>query len=226
MSSVSDCDELPYEMYSAAEERANRLTHGVGFILSICGGIYLLVTALRGHGWERTLACVPYVVSLSAVYAMSTLSHVRFDERRRALFRSLDQGSIYLLIAGSFTPLAVAYLPVSVCWSILGTMWAIALVGFAAKVFFSHQVNAVSVWVYVLLGWMPILATPWLMASVPSSGLMLGLAGGLCYTLGTVFLVFDDRVAYFHALWHLLVMAGSTLHFLTNLWYVAYAPIA
>ena len=97
----------------------------------------------------------------------------------------------------------------------------IALAGFAAKVFFAHQVNSVSIWVYVALGWMPILATPWLLEFVPLNGLMLGLGGGICYTVGTVFLMFDHRFAYFHALWHLFVMAGSTLHFLTILCYVA-----
>jgi hemolysin III len=224
MSCVSEPVALPFGMYSEAEERANRLTHGLGFVLSVCGAIYLLATASAQHGWERTLACMLYAGSLSAVYAMSTLSHGPFSESRRALFRSLDQGFIYLLIAGSFTPLAVAYLPPLVCWLILGAMWTIALTGFAAKVFFAHQVNAVSVWVYVLLGWMPILATPWLIGTVPLNGLLLGLGGGLCYTVGTVFLVFDNRVAYFHALWHVLVMAGSTLHFLTILCYVARMP--
>ncbi|MDB5340945.1 MAG: yqfA, partial [Planctomycetaceae bacterium] len=160
----------------------------------------------------------------SAVYAMSTLSHGPFDERRRTLFRSLDQGFIYLLIAGSFTPLAVAYLPTTVCWCILGMMWTIALTGFAAKVCFAHQVYAVSIWVYVMLGWMPILAAPWLLGTVPMNGLLLGLAGGICYSVGTVFLVFDHRVVYFHALWHVLVIAGSTLHFLVILCYVAQVP--
>ena len=221
MGCVSESEKFPIGMYSEAEERANRVTHGFGFVLSVCGAAYLLATAFERHGWGLTIACLLYTVSLSAVYAMSTLSHGPFDERRRDLFRSLDQGFIYLLIAGSFTPLAVAYLPVTVCWCILGSMWMIALAGFAAKVFFAHQVNSVSIWVYVALGWMPILATPWLLEFVPLNGLMLGLGGGICYTVGTVFLMFDHRFAYFHALGHLFVMAGSTLHFLTILCYVA-----
>lgn len=221
MSCVSESEGLPYGMYSEAEERANRVTHGLGFLLSLCGAACLLTTAFERHGWGLTIACVLYAASLSGVYAMSTLSHGPFDERRRNRFRSLDQGFIYLLIAGSFTPLAVAYLPATVCWCILGSMWAVALVGFAAKVFFSHQVNCVSIWVYVALGWMPILATPWLLGVVPINGLVLGLAGGFCYSIGTIFLVFDHRIAYFHAVWHLLVIAGSTLHFLTIFCYVA-----
>lgn len=221
MSCVSEAVVHPFGVYSKGEERANCVTHGVGFILSLCGAVYLLTTAFQQHGWVLTSACVLYAISLSAVYAMSTLSHGPFDERRRTLFRSLDQGFIYLLIAGSFTPLAVAYLPTTVCWCILGAMWTIALTGFVAKVCFAHQVYSVSIWVYVLLGWMPILATPWLLGAVPINGLMLGLAGGICYSVGTVFLVFDHRVAYFHAVWHVLVIAGSTLHFLTILCYVA-----
>ena len=224
MSCVSESEGLPFGMYSEAEERANFSTHALGFVLSVWGAVYLSMTAYQYHGWGRGIACVLYTASLSTVYAMSTLSHGPFDERRRALFRSLDQGFIYVLIAGSFTPLGVAYLPAIVCWCILGAMWAIALTGFVAKVCFAHQVNAVSVWVYVLLGWMPILATPWLLGVVPINGLLLGLAGGLCYTAGTIFLVFDHRIAYFHALWHVLVMAGSALHFLAILGYVAQLP--
>lgn len=224
MSGVSVAAELPFGVYSAAEERANYLSHGLGFVLSVWGAVYLSLTAFHQHGWERASVCVLYAASLSAVYAMSTLSHSSFDERHRALFRSLDQGFIYLLIAGSFTPLAVAYLPATVCWCILGSMWTIALTGFSAKVFYAHQVCAVSVWVYVILGWMPILATPWLLGAVPINGLILGLAGGFCYTGGTVFLMFDNRGRYFHAVWHLLVMAGSALHFLVILFYVARVP--
>ena len=173
-------------------------------------------------GWVRLLACVVYVASLMAVYAMSTLSHGPFSERRRTFFRSLDQGFIYFLIAGSVTPLAVTYLPSTVCWLLLGTMWTIAVAGFVTKVFFAHRVDAVSVWIYVLMGWLPILTAPWFLELAPA--LLLGVAGGLSYTLGTVFLIYDNRVPHFHAVWHLFVMAGSAIHYYATLVFVARLP--
>lgn len=214
----------PFGMYSESEERSNRWTHGLGFVLSVLGSIYLIAKIPEQSGWIRLLACLIYAVSLMAVYAMSTLSHGPFSEHRRAFFRSLDQGCIYFFIAGSVTPLAVTYLPATVCGLLLGTMWAIAITGFITKVGYAHRVNAVSVWIYVLLGWMPILASPWFIELAPRPALLLGLAGGLCYTFGTLFLIFDSRVPHFHAVWHLFVMAGSTLHYLVTLDYVAKIP--
>lgn len=224
MSTIDQAVEFPVGMYSEAEERANRLTHGVGFMLSVVGAIYLVSVVSARSDLGRLLACVIYVASLMAVYAMSTLSHGPFGGRWRTFFRALDQGFIYFLIAGSVTPLAVTYLPSTVCWLLLGLMWTIAGAGFIAKVFFVHRVDSVSVWVYVLLGWMPILASPWFLEMAPVSSLLWGLAGGICYTLGTVFLIFDGRVPHFHAVWHLFVIAGSVLHFCTTLFYVAQVP--
>jgi hemolysin III len=225
MNQISNPVELPFGMHSYAAERANLVTHACGIVLSICGAIYLLITVSQQHDWIRFAACALYGLSLIVVYTMSTLSHCPFTAQGRDRFRALDQGCIYFLIAGSVTPLAVAYLPAEVCWPLLGVMWTVALLGFLAKVAFSHRIDAVSVWIYILLGWLPILAVKWFIASVPTTGLMWALAGGLFYTFGTLFLVFDDRKVYFHAMWHLCVMAGSTLHYLTNLVYVAQQPL-
>lgn len=221
MSPPSEPTPFPCGMYSESEERSNRLTHGCGFVLSVAGAVYLVGSVPERAGWERLLACVVYSASLMAVYAMSTLSHGSFTDRRRTYFRALDQGCIYFLIAGSVTPLAVTYLPSTVCGLLLGTMWTIAVAGFIAKVCFSHRVDAVSVWIYVLLGWLPILATPWFLELAPLSTLLWGLAGGLCYTVGTVFLIFDHRVPHFHAVWHLFVMSGSAIHYFATLYFVA-----
>lgn len=210
-------------MVSEAEERANRWTHGIGFLLSLIG-VAILAWHLRDAAEvTRPIACGLYGASLLLVYAMSTLSHGAFTSKTRDVFRSLDQGCIYFLIVGTYTPLSAIYLPYAVFWCLLGCMWALAIAGFVSKVFFSHRVNSVSVIIYVLLGWLPILTTPWVIPLVPSIVLWGVLAGGLCYTLGTVFLVCDKRVRYFHALWHLWVIAGSTLHYLTILYAVSSA---
>ncbi len=223
MTRIEEPSQLPCGMYSEAEERANRWTHGCGFVLSVVGAVYLVSAIPEQSGAKRLVACVVYVLSLMAVYATSTLSHGPFNNRWRSFFRALDQGFIYCLIAGSVTPLAVTYLPSNICWLLLGMMWTIAGAGFITKVCFAHRVDAVSVWIYVLLGWLPILASPWFQELAPRPALLWGLAGGVCYTLGTVFLIFDNRVPHFHAIWHLFVMAGSAIHFFATLFYVARA---
>ena len=209
---------------SHGEELVNALTHGFGLLLSVSGTI-LMAFALYSQAdpWRR-IGCAVYLASLIAVYATSTLSHSFTTPRWRSFFRSLDQGFIYLLIAATYTPISLAYLRTGVWWLLLGAVWSIALYGFVTKVFFAHRVEAVTVWSYVLLGWLPILSVPKLMTIVDSyNGFWLMLAGGLCYTIGTVFLICDHKVRHFHALWHLFVIAGSTCHFLAILFFVASA---
>lgn len=209
--------ELPWGMLSEAEERANRWTHAIGFLLSLWG-VLLLAKELWGtQELIRPLACALYAASLLLVYATSTLSHGNFSSQRRNFFRSLDQGCIYFLIVGTYTPLSVIYLPYMGFWILLGSMWILAIIGFVSKVFFSHRVNSVSVIMYVLLGWLPILTTPWAISLMPSFALWGILVGGICYTLGTLFLANDKRILHFHAVWHLWVIAGSAVHFQTIL---------
>lgn len=203
------------------EEIANTVTHGLGFLLSVAGATALILSVLRvGDGW-RVAGCTIYAFSLVAVYAMSTLSHFCTVDKQRRFFRRLDQGFIYVLIVGTYTPFSMAFLRTLPWWSFLAALWTIAMVGFFSKVMLAHRVNRVSIWIYVLLGWLPIVATPYLVDPVGSTGLWWMLIGGLCYTLGTVFLIFDNRVRHFHALWHLSVIAGSLCHFLVILLCVA-----
>jgi hemolysin III len=142
----------------------------------------------------------------------------------RHWFRSLDQGSIYLLIVGTCMPFAAVYLRSGWWCLFFGVMWTIALSGFVSKIMFSHRVEAVAIWSYVLLGWMPIATVPSLMELVPATALWWMLIGGLCYTCGTLFLVFDNRHPLFHAVWHVFVMLGSTCHFMAILLFVGDWP--
>jgi len=203
------------------EEVANTLTHGLGFLLSILAAAALTICVLgKGDAW-RVVGCLIYAACLMAVYAMSTLSHICSDRKLKHFFRTLDQGCIYLLIVATFTPFSLAYLR-TVPWGLfLALMWAIALFGCISKVFLAHRVNRVAIWIYIALGWMPIATAPSLVGIVPDTALWLMLIGGLCYTLGTAFLIFDNRVRHFHALWHLFVIAGSSCHFFAIRLYVA-----
>jgi hemolysin III len=206
---------------SRAEERANAMTHGLGLALSLVGAVVMAVSVLGDGDVWRAVGCSVYVASLIAVYAMSTLSHSFTTPKWRAFFRALDQGCIYFLIAATYTPFSLAYLRTTPWWLLLGAIWAIALWGFLSKVVFSHRVESVSLWPCILLGWMPTVSVPALAGIVPFAAFWWMLIGGLCYTLGTLFLRYDYKVRHFHAVWHLFVIAGSTCHFLAILAFVA-----
>ncbi len=206
-----------------SEELTNTLTHGLGLVLSILGALVLVARAAdTGNAW-RILGCGVFAAALVAVYAASTLSHMTWPPWRRR-FRILDQAFIYLLIVATFTPLALEYLQRSWGWLLLAAMWTVALVGFISKIWFAHRIDAVTVWSYVVLGWLPILPAAQYVELVPAAALWWVLLGGLCYTTGTIFLVLDYRRYHFHAIWHLFVIAGSTCHFAAIFQYVANRP--
>jgi hemolysin III len=210
---------------SLAEELANSLTHGIGLILSLVGGLLLIGEVLAQPNTWRLAGCGIFASALVAVYAASTLSHAVTRPSWRLAFRILDQAFIYLLIVGTYTPFALEYLRFGWWWVFFSLIWAAALVGFFSKLIFLHRINAVTIWSYVLLGWLPIIPAWTYLDVVPWGALVLIFVGGLCYTAGTVFLVLDHRPFHFHAIWHLFVMAGSSFHFCGVLFYVARAPL-
>jgi hemolysin III len=198
-----------------AVELVNAITHGIGLVLSIVGAVALIVRS-HSHGDAYLVAgCTVFSMTLIAVYGASTLSHVPLGPRLRRLFRRLDQGAIYLLIVGTCMPFALVYLRTGWWLLFFGLMWTAAWCGFVSKTLFSHRVDAVAIWIYVILGWMPIATVPSLMGAVPATVLWWMLVGGLFYTCGTLFLACDDRYPLLHGVWHLFVVAGSTCHFLT-----------
>jgi len=198
---------------ATSEEFANTVTHGFGFLLSVAGAQWMIarLAALR-DAWLIT-GCGVYLLSLLGVYAMSTLSHAATSVKWRTLYRQLDQGFIYLLIVATYTPFSLAYLHGPAWRALLCGMWSVALIGFIAKVFFAHRVYSVSVAAPSLLGWVTIVAVPTLLRTAPAGVFGLIVSGGVCYTLGTLFLIYDARVRHFHAIWHMCVIAGSTCHF-------------
>jgi hemolysin III len=206
---------------SDPEEAANTLTHGLGFLLSVVGAIVMAIWVVRqGDSW-RVLGCLTFSVSLVTVYAMSTLSHSFSAPKRKRLFQTLDQAFIYLLIVSTHTAFSLAFLRTTPWWVFLAVMWTIAMLGFLSKVLLAHRVDGIAVWIYVGLGWMPVTSATSLVGAVPAVGLWWMLIGGLCYTVGTVFLIFDNRGRYYHAIWHIFVFAGSACHFFVILIYVA-----
>jgi hemolysin III len=184
------------------------------------GALVMMKGVLAAGNSRLTIGCGVYLLSLLAVYAMSTLSHSATSVRWKSLFRQLDQAFIYLLIVGTYTPYSLAYLHGWYFTALLIAMWSVALIGFVAKTFFAHRVEAVSVISYVTLGWMPIFAIPTLWHVAPHGVIEAVFAGGLCYTVGTLFLTYDEHVKHFHAAWHMCVISGSACHFIGMLVFV------
>ncbi len=147
---------------------------------------------------------------MAAVYLCSTMSHAVYDPVRRHRWRAWDQGMIYALISGTYTPFIWQNSPAGWRVPMLAAVWIAAALGFYSKVLASHRINGISTVTYIMLGWLP--AIP-LVSRTPTECLAWMVAGGIAYTAGTVFLQLDARVKYFHALWHLMVIAGSTCHF-------------
>lgn len=207
-----------------AVELVNAVTHGIGLVLSVVGAVVLIARSYSQGDAYLVVGCTVFSITLIAVYAASTLSHAPLGPRLRHLFRRLDQGSIYLLIVGTCMPFALVYLRTGWWFVFFGVMWTLALCGVVSKTLFSHRVDAVAIWIYVLLGWMPIATVPSLMEVIPAAALWWTLVGGLFYTCGTLFLAYDDRYPLFHGVWHMFVIAGSTCHFLTIFFFVGDSP--
>jgi len=206
------------------EEAINTITHGLGCVLSVVGVVWLFDVVARSGSPAQIVACVIYGVALVAVYLASALSHAFHQSRWRRLFRMIDQACIFLLIAGTFTPLAVTYLSMLHWWWLLAVMWGIALAGFTSKAFFAHRVDAVTARLHLMMGWLPVVTLKPMVTVAPGGMLAWMAVGGVCYTVGTIFL-HRDHYPYFHGVWHLLVIAGSACHFVAILLYGT-APVA
>jgi hemolysin III len=206
-------------LLSPADELANGLTHGVAAVVSLAGAVWLIAAAAQRGSALMTLACASFAVSLTGVFTMSALSHVVGLPRLRQFFRTLDQAAIYLLTAGSASPFFVRYLlPQGWGW-MLPAMWGIALYATWVKLR-GHRVNSVSVGFNVAMGWFPVVAAKPMLTSMPAGCTALVVASGTLYMLGVVFLCHDERRRYFHAVWHLLVVAASACTYAAILLYV------
>jgi hemolysin III len=191
------------------QEVANSITHGLGLLLSIVASLFVAFT-FAWPDYGMAFACGVYGLSLVIVYTVSTLSHAIQNESAKHHLRAWDQGVIYWLIAGTYTPFAWASLEDTNRVLMLTSVWTFAILGFCSKVLGYHRINSFSSLSYVLLGWIPGMILVW---TVPFECAIGMVAGGLAYTLGIVFLINDHRQWYFHALWHVAVIAGSACHF-------------
>lgn len=202
---------------TSIEELANAITHGVGLVLSLIGFAVLLVLALmRGGPWQIA-GCAIYGVTLVSLYAASTLYHSASSPRLKRALLIFDHCAIYLLIAGTYTPFLLVNLRGPWGWSLFGVVWGLALAGVLFKFWFAGHFPILSTSFYVLMSWVGLVAVKPVLAHIPSTGLLWLAVGGLMYMLGVVFYAIR-KIPFNHVIWHLLVMAGSTCHYVAILY--------
>jgi len=205
--------------FSLTEEIWHAITHGIGLGLSIAG-LVILVVFSSIHGTALSITSVAIFGSaLIILYGSSTLYHAITHTKVKKIFQQLDHASIYVLIAGTYTPITLLTLEGTWGWSIFAVVWSSALLGIILKMFYPGRFERFSLILYLLMGWMIVIAMQPLMESMESGGLWLLLAGGLSYTFGVIFYVWDN-LPFNHAIWHLFVLGGSVLHYLMILLYV------
>ena len=201
-------------------ERFNSISHLVGAALALAGSSLLIVVAARlGDPWKIVSFSI-YGVMLVTLYLFSTLYHSVRGPAKDVL-RKFDHCSISLLIAGSYTPFALVSLRGAWGWSLLGVVWSLGLLGMVQEIWFAKGARVLSLVIYVLMGWMALVAVEPLWQALKPAGFAWLVAGGLFYTVGIIFYATDHKVRHGHGLWHLFVLAGSICHFLTVLLYVA-----
>ena len=205
--------------YTVGEEIANSLTHGVGAVLAI-GGSALLVTsaAMRGDV-SHVVSCSIFGGAMVVLYTASTLYHSVTTPRAKRALQVLDHTAIFLLIAGTYTPFTLVSLRGPWGWSLFGTVWGLAVTGIILEIAFPRRWPALSLALYLAMGWVVVVAVKPLLAVLPTGGLVLLVLGGLAYTVGIIFYAWR-RLPYGHAIWHLFVLVGTILHFFAVLFYV------
>ena len=207
---------LPH--YTLGEEIFNSVSHGVGVALACVGfGILIVLSALYGDAWAVSSSIV-YSFSLFALYLASTLYHACPNRRVKGVLQVLDHCSIFLLIAGTYTPYTLITLRGALGWTLFAVVWGAAIVGVVLNAIDVRKYSRISMVCYVAMGWVVVLAIRPLMASLAWRGLVLLALGGVFYTVGIVFYVI--RRNYMHSIWHLFVLAGSVCHYLSILLYV------
>ncbi|WP_124222573.1 PAQR family membrane homeostasis protein TrhA [Aquisalibacillus elongatus] len=205
--------------FTRKEEHINALTHGLGALLSIAGLVILIVySSLYGNVWHIVSVTV-YGTSMLIMYLSSTIVHSLRDGKAKDFFLFLDHSSIYLFIAGTYTPILLVLLRGPIGWTLLGVIWGVAILGIIFKIFFVKRFMIVSTLIYIFLGWFIVFVWNPLAAEMALEGLVYLIVGGIFYSVGSIFYMWRG-FPYHHAVWHLFVIAGSAFHFFAILFYV------
>lgn len=203
---------------SEFEERLNAGTHGIGALLGVVALILLIVYNSDKAAYSL-LSVVLYGLSIIILFTASTLYHAIKREKHKHYFRVLDHISIYLLIAGTYSPVCLILLEQSKGWLLFWMVWGIAALGLVLKIFFTGKFEVFSLALYLVMGWLVVFDFSYLSQVMGPQGILWLFAGGLFYTLGIVFYAIE-RIPYNHVIWHLFVLAGAISHFFMVFWYV------
>lgn len=204
--------EYEHDHESPREELANALTHGLGALAALIGGIVLVAMAANyGNGWQLAGAIV-FSLALVLLYAASTLYHASRDRVVRGRMKVFDHCAIFVLIAGTYTPFTLVGLRADGGWWLFAAIWTLAVAGVVFKLFFTGRFKGLSTLIYIGMGWMAVLAIKPFLRQIPPDTLAWLLGGGLAYTFGTLFYM-SQRIPFAHAIWHGFVLLGSACHF-------------
>jgi len=211
----------PKRDQSQPEEFANSLSHGIGLIAAIVGAPFLIIHAMRHGDTKFIVGTSVFAVVTILLYLASTLYHMLPIGKIKRVFNVIDHSIIFLLIAGTYTPFTLGVLRGAWGWTLLGIVWGLALVGVTLKAFNKASHPILSTGLYLLMGWIVVIAIHPLVTRMPTAGLLWLVAGGLFYTAGVAFYATDSRLQYGHLIWHLFVLAGTACHYFAVLWYAA-----
>lgn len=200
-------------------EKFNAWSHLIGAVLAAIGAVWLLVLASSTGDLWKIVAVAIYGVTLIVLYSISTLYHSMRGPAKRVM-QKLDHLSIYLLIAGSYTPFCLVTLRGPWGWTLFGIVWGLAVIGMLQEIKPRSEARVLSLIIYAVMGWIVLVAVKPLIAALGMTGFKWLAAGGVLYTVGILFFAYDSRFRHWHGIWHLFVMAGSLLHFVAILFYV------
>jgi hemolysin III len=211
----------PERSQTRGEEIANSISHGVGLVAAVAGTPFLILHGIELGKPGYLVGVVIFAATMVALYLSSTLYHSFRPGRLKHIFRIIDHSAVYLLIAGTYTPFTLGVLYGAWGWTLLGLIWGFALTGVALKMLRRMSHPIISTILYLLMGWLIIIAADPLFTRLPVSGISWLVAGGLAYTAGTIFFVADSRLRFAHFIWHLFVITGTTCHYFAVYWYAA-----
>ena len=213
-------DKINIPKYSLGEEITNAILHGVGALLSIAALVLCVVfSSIHGNVYAVVSSCI-YGSTLIILYTMSCLYHSFKVNNAKRVFRIIDHCSIYLLIAGTYTPFTLVSLNGALGWIMFGIVWGAAVIGIILNAINIEKFKIVSMILYISMGWVVIFTFKPLLNAVDISGIYLLLAGGIIYTIGAILYAIGKKIKYVHSVWHFFVLAGSILHFFSILLYV------
>ncbi len=204
---------------SRKEELANCLSHGVGLIAAIIGSPFIIMHATAHGDAQFIVGVIIFSVTTILLYLVSTLYHILPTGKIKRIFKVIDHSTIFLLIAGTYTPFTLGVLHGAWGWSLFGVIWGLVLIGVLLKAFNIASHPIMSNGLYLLMGWLVLIAIEPLLARMPTAGLLYLLAGGLFYTVGIIFYNADSRLQYGHLIWHVFVLAGTVSHYFAVFWY-------